>query len=96
MKKKVIHPNFYVGLLSFLLLFMGIGFRANSYSWGDYVLIGSFVVGGIHWIWSIIDVLKDYKTGGSENRKIIWVIFVVLIPPIGGMLYYLLGSRVKM
>jgi hypothetical protein len=96
MKKKVTHPNFYLGLISFILLFLGIGLRANGYAGGDYVIIASIALGGIHWVWSIIDVFKDYKMSGSENRRIIWVILVILVPPIGGMLYYLLGRGVKM
>lgn len=96
MKRKVTHPNFYLGLVSFILLFVGVGLRANGLASGDYVLGTSVLLGGIHWIWSIIDVFRHYRTSGPENRQIIWVILVIIIPPVGGMLFYLLGQKVRM
>jgi hypothetical protein len=95
MKNNATHPNFILGLVSIIILFIGIGFRANGYQGGDYILIASFVLGGIHWIWSIVDVLKDFRIRGPENRRIIWVILVILVPGAGSLLYYLIGSRVR-
>ena len=89
------HPNFILGLFSLLMLFIGIGLQANGYAAGDTVIIGSLALGGIHWIWSIIDVLKDYRTGNDrEERNIVWVIVAVI--PVGGILYYGLGRKVRM
>jgi hypothetical protein len=96
MKKKVTHPNFYLGLVSFLLFFSGIALRANSYSQGDYVISASFALGAVHWVWSLFDVFRHYRTAGPENRKVIWIILVVALPAVGSMLFYLLGSRVRM
>jgi hypothetical protein len=96
MKRKITHPNFYLGLVAFLLLFIGIGFRANGYQGGDYVIAASAVLGGIHWIWAIFDVFASYRRiNGPENKQIIWVIIVLLIPTIGSMLYYIIGDRVR-
>ena len=95
MKRKITHPNFYLGLVAFLLLFIGIGMRANGYQGGDYVIGASAVLGAIHWIWAIFDVFGLYRTQGPENKRIIWVIIVVIIPTIGSMLYYLVGERVR-
>src|SRR3954468_2005104 len=94
MKRKITHPNFYLGVLAFLLLFIGIGLRANGYESGDYVIGASAVLGGIHWIWAIFDVFRYYRTSGPENKQIIWVIIVLLIPTVGSMLYYIIGDRV--
>ena len=89
------HPNFILGLFSLLLIFIGIGLQANGYASGDAVLIGAIGLGGIHWIWSIIDVLKDYKTkNDKEDRNILWVIIAVI--PVGGILYYGMGRKVTM
>ena len=94
--KKTTHPNFYLGIVSFILLFFGIGMRANGYQGGDYVLGISMVLGAIHWIWSIIDVFKDFRIkSGSENR-ILWIILVIVLPPVGGILYYAMSKTVRM
>ncbi len=84
------HPNLILGLVSFVILILGVGLRANKFhEVGNILLIGAFVLGGIHWIWSIIDVLRYYKTDKSkENRNIVWVIIVIIVPPVGGILYY--------
>jgi hypothetical protein len=90
------HPNFILGLVSLFLLFIGVGLKANGYRSGDFVLLAAIVMGGIHWIWSIVDVFKDYRaTQETENKNIIWVILVVLIPPVGGLLYYAFGRTIK-
>jgi hypothetical protein len=82
------HPNFILGLVSFILLFLGVGMRANGYDAGNYVLGGAILLGAIHWIWSIIDVLKDYRVKSAKENNIIWVIAVIILPPVGGLLYY--------
>jgi hypothetical protein len=86
------HPNFILGLVSFVLLFAGIGLRANGYDGGTYVLGAAILLGAIHWIWSITDVLKDYRVNSPKENNIIWVIAVIILPPIGGLLYYGLGK----
>lgn len=91
--KSTWHPNFILGLFSLLVIFVGIGLQANGYASGDYVILGALGLGGIHWIWSIVDVLRDYHTNNdSEDRSIVWVIVAVI--PVGGILYYALGRRV--
>jgi len=94
--KNAWHPNFILGLVSFILLFFGIGLRANGYQGGDYVLGTSMVIGGVHWVWSIIDVFKDYRVNSGSENRIIWVILVIIIPPVGGLLYYAMSKTVRM
>ncbi len=88
---KTKHPNFILGVVSFILLFIGIGLKSYSYRSSDYFLIASVVLGGIHWIWSIIDVTRD-RNIGSQSR-VIWLIITILVPPLGGIFYYLMGTR---
>lgn len=91
--KSFYHPNFILGLFSLFLFFIGIGLQANGYESGSYVLMSALGLGGVHWIWSIIDVLKDYHTDEiTEDRNILWVILGVI--PVGGLLYYALGRKV--
>ena len=92
---KTKHPNFFLGLLSFILLFIGIGLKSYGYRLSDYVLIAAVAIGAIHWIWSIADVFRD-RNIGSQSR-VVWLIIVIIVPPLGGMIYYMMGTRqVKM
>jgi uncharacterized membrane protein YqjE len=92
--KRASHPNFILGLISFLLLIIGVGMRSNGLASANYVLIASFVLGGIHWIWAIVEVLKNFRTDSTRENRILWVIAVIAVPPVGGMLYYLFGRTV--
>lgn len=88
------HPNFVLGLLSLLLLFLGLGFKANGYSLGDYIWIASIALSAIHWIWAIIDVFS-HQTAGSQSR-VFWIILVVALPVVGGLLYYVMSKTMRM
>jgi hypothetical protein len=89
------HPNFILGIVAYVFLFIGIGLRANGYQAGDYVIGFSALLGAIHWIWSIIDVLKNYRVNSASENRIIWVILVIIIPPVGGLLYYAMSKTVR-
>ena len=92
------HPNLILGLVSFVVFILAIGLRANRHNEvGDILLITSFVMGAIHWVWSVTDVLKDYRSDKkSENRNLIWVILVCAVPPVGGIVYYAFNKNLKM
>ena len=86
--KNLRHPNFFLGLFTIILLLVGIGLKANSYHDGDYVLIGSTILGGIHWIWGIIDVVG--RNDMKPFQKQFWLILTVAIPALGALLFYVL------
>lgn len=90
MKGAFKYPNLILGLVTFFTLILSVGFRANRMNGvGDILFITTLVLGFVHWIWSIIDVLKHYRSNkGTEDRTIIWVILVIIVPPVGGVLYY--------
>jgi hypothetical protein len=92
--KQTTHPNFILGLASLVLLFIGVGLKFYSYRSGDIVLISAAVLGGIHWIWSIIDVFRQ-QSSASQSR-VFWMILVVVLPPIGGLMYYASSKTVRM
>jgi len=93
--RNVKHPNFILGIISLLLIFIGVGMRANGYDSGDYVLIFSFLLAGINWIWSIIDVFKDFRVNSSSENRLLWIILVIVLPVIGGMFYYAMSKTVR-
>lgn len=85
------HPNFILGILSFIVLFVGIALRANSYNHSDYVIGSAIVLGAIHWVWGIIEV-SGTKTLKPSQRKF-WLIIVIIVPPLGSMIYYIMHTR---
>jgi phospholipase D-like protein len=50
--------------------------------WGVLVLIGD--------IWAIINILQS---SASNEKKLLWVVVVVLLPLIGLILWFFLGPR---
>lgn len=91
LKSNTHHPSFIIGALSFLLFLCGIALRVNSFPAGDYVILSGLACGGIHWVWSVVDVFRNRLLLGDS--RIFWIIIVLLIPPLGGMLYYLMRRK---
>jgi hypothetical protein len=91
MKKNTSHPSFIIGAISFLLFLVGVVLRSNSYVLGDRVILAAIVLGAIHWIWSITDVIGGYDL--NPDSKSFWLILVMLIPPLGGMIYYMMKRK---
>ncbi len=92
--KKTYSPNFFLGLFCILLMFAGIILKENGYRGGEYVLLSSFALGGIHWLWAIIDVFR-HQSFASQSKKF-WIILVLVLPGIGGMMYYSMSHTVRM
>ena len=90
-RKNVTHPSFIIGCISFLLFLVGIVLRANNYIIGDKMIIAAIVLGAIHWGWSVTDVITGYDL--NPGSKSFWLILVMLIPPLGGMIYYLMRRK---
>jgi hypothetical protein len=86
--KNLKHPAFIIGIVSIIILFIGIGLKASGYRSGDFVIIASVALGAIHWIWSIIDVAS--RSDMKPFQKRFWLIAVIAAPAIGGLLFYTL------
>ena len=84
--KNLRHPNFILAILSAIVLFLGIGFRANGYAAGDYILGAGALLAGIHWIWAIVDVISRHDMKAYQKR--FWLIAVVAVPVFGAMVFY--------
>lgn len=89
--KNMKHPAFLIGVVSIIVLIIGIGLKIYAYRFGDYVIYFSVFLGAIHWLWSIIDVSK--RTDLKGEQKVFWLIAVVAAPVIGGMLFYTMHQR---
>lgn len=87
-----IHPNLLVGFFSFLMLLIGVILKGNNLGrTGNYLLIAAFGLGFIHWIWAIITVFINKEL--DERSRIFWMTLVVIMPPLGGMYYYLMKRK---
>jgi hypothetical protein len=92
--KQTLHPNFILGIFSLLLLFVGVGLYRSGSSAGFWVWVVAAGLGGIHWIWSIIDVFR--QQGIRSQSRVLWGILVVAIPAVGSLLYYSMSKTVRM
>jgi hypothetical protein len=81
-------PNLILGIVSIIIMFLGIGCRANGYQAGDWIIGASFLLGAIHWIWAIVDVSKTTTLRPSQKK--FWLIITIVVPFFGSMIYYLM------
>ena len=91
--KNAKHPNFILGIISMLILLIGIGFRANGYQSGDYIIFGGVFLGAIHYIWSIIDLIGRDRDDLRGFQKRFWLIIVVAVPALGSLLFYIMHQQ---
>ena len=91
LKKNTRHPSFIIGAISFLIFLVGIVIRANGYVSGDRMILAAIILGAIHWIWSVVDVIGSYDL--NPGSKSFWLILVLLVPPLGGMIYYMMKRK---
>ena len=80
--KRIIHPNFTIGLVSYLALFAGILMNASDIELGKAVIVGSILLGGIHWFRSIVDVSRDKMRREDAGVWYFWFASVLIIPPL--------------
>jgi hypothetical protein len=79
-----IHFNQNSKMIDAVLLFMGLGRAGMLFL--VLVLMGST-------IWALIDTIKsDFK---KDVNKVVRIIVILSIPPLGGLLYYLIGTGQK-
>ncbi len=89
--KNTKHPAFIIGVVSIILFIVGAVIKSQGYRAGDWVVISSVVLGGIHWIWSIIDVASRHDMKPFQKR--FWLIAVVACPALGAMIFYIMHQK---
>ena len=89
--KNLTHPAFILGVISIILLLIGIVIKANGFSAGDIVIMISVLLAGIFWIWSIVDVIN--KNDLKPFQKRFWLIAVIAAPAVGGMHFYIMHQK---
>jgi uncharacterized small protein (DUF1192 family) len=58
------------------------------------LIIGGFLA-AVFWVFSIVDCAVQPATRHRGVRKGIWILIVVLLPVIGGVLWFVIGRRRK-
>jgi len=91
-KKNMLHPAFIIGALAFLCLLVGVVINAHNHSAGKDILIAAVLLGFVHWVWSIVDVFTNPNL--DERSRVFWRTLVIIVAPIGGMVYYMMKHRV--
>lgn len=94
--RNVRKPTLIFGLVTTVVFFIGFFLKASeNHTMGEYVFYAGLALGGIYWIWSIIEV-----TGADDLKryqKTFWLIIVVAVPFFGALLYNILHqTRNKM
>ncbi len=84
-------PSFYLGIISHLVLFLGLALKSFEYQYANYIIFGSFMLGFIYWIWSIFLVANNDHL--EKSQKSFWSIIVVSVPMFGAMIYQILQVR---
>ncbi|SJN25858.1 Membrane protein [Microbacterium esteraromaticum] len=57
-----------------------------------FLIVGAFLA-AVFWIYSVVDCAAQPTTRHRGVSKTVWVLIVVLLPVIGGILWFLLGRR---
>lgn len=87
------HPNFIIGALSYLLLLGGVIFYANELLAGRAMVFAAVLLGGIHWVSAIVDVWTDEQLKRESDSRYFWLALVIMIPPVAGILYYIMKQK---
>jgi hypothetical protein len=80
-----------LGILSLIVFFLGLALKAYEYKYSNYLIFGSFIIGGIHWIWSIISLASSNHL--KQYQKTFWLIIVVAVPAFGAVIYQIVQQR---
>ena len=56
------------------------------------VMAIGFLIPVVLLIWALVDILKSEFTG---SNKLIWVLVVILLPLLGSILYFAIGTKQK-
>lgn len=89
--KNIKHPAFIIGVVSIILVIIGAAIWGGAYKAGWYFILAGIVLGAIHWIWSIIDVIG--RNDMKPFQKRFWLIVVVAVPALGGLVFYVMHQK---
>jgi predicted membrane channel-forming protein YqfA (hemolysin III family) len=89
--KNMKSPAFITFIVGALLVFTGIGMKANSAASGNIVLYIGFALMGLFWILSIVKVVTAPDMKPFQKR--FWLISVVAVPVLGGLIFHIMHRK---
>lgn len=92
LEKNMKHPNFILGLISYILLLVGVVVLAANPVVGRPLIVSAFIAGAIHWALTMVTIVRDKNLDDDRSRHF-WFAITLMVPPIGGMLYYMVDGR---
>ena len=92
-KKNFIHPNFILGLATYFLFFIAAILISDEIFGGKLLAITTLVLAAIHWIWGLKDAWTDRDLKGREVDNFFWFVTILLIPPLAGLMYYMVNNK---
>ena len=92
-KTNMIHPNIIIGLISYLGLLAGVVMYSNDFAIAETIITGSLIISVVHWLISVVSVFRDQLRKQNEGLWYFWFTAVFMVPPIGGMMYYMVNNK---
>lgn len=89
--KNLTQPSFLTFVAGAVLLFIGIGTKANGDASGNIFLYIGVALMGIFWIWSIIKVVTAPDMRPFQKR--FWMISVIAVPVLGGLVFHIMHRK---
>lgn len=84
-------PALIIGLISAILLFIGLGLKTYNDPSGNIVLYAGAVLAGIFWVWSIAAVISAPDMKPFQKR--FWLIVVIAVPVLGGLVFHVMHQE---
>lgn len=85
------HPSFQLAATAVIILIVSIFFRANKNILADLFLIAAILLVGINWIIILRLIMRHPFL--DKQAKLFWMVFVLLIPAIGSIIYLVMEDR---
>lgn len=85
-------PVFILGVTGYILLLAGVALLGEYRDFGRLFIFTSLVTMGIHWMLSIIHVIRN-NSFGNEVSRYFWLALIIMVPPLAGMIYFMVDDR---
>ena len=88
--KDISRPGTILAMAGTALILAGI-VTMPHYEFGLYVMYAGFLLAGLFWVWTVMDVI------GARNlrsfQKMFWLVVTILIPVMGGLMFYVMNHE---
>lgn len=89
--KEFRNPVFDLGIISVIIFMVGIFLLSSNTHYGTIVLFIGVGLGVIFTFINIVGIARTHTLKGE--KKIFWLMIVVLVPVLGGFIYYIFTRK---